>query len=161
MDRRHLGGGRRADRSLAANPIPRVTQQPNPGLRRDRGGGALRLRYRLRRLTLPAVVRNADVPAPDAAHGAADRDRRAAVSVFLVSWAARFDDRAWRHVLPHQPALRGVDDKKLYRRGTARGRAGGRNPRRISLANRVRGRPAADSLGAGRHVYVYPDPKLE
>ena len=39
-------------------------------------------------------------------------------------------------VFPQQPALRGVDDKELYRRGAARGRAGRRDPRRLALAHR-------------------------
>ena len=50
--------------------------------------------HRLRRLALSAVVRNAHVPAADAAHGAADRHRRAAVAVLFVSRPARLDDRA-------------------------------------------------------------------
>ena len=39
-------------------------------------------------------------------------------------------------LFPQQPALRGVDDEELYRRGAARGRAGGRDPRRLALAHR-------------------------
>ena len=64
-------------------------------------------------------------------------------------------------VLPQQPALRGVDDEELHRRGAARGRAGGRDPRRLALAHRIRGGPAADPLGAGGDLHVHPDPELE
>ena len=80
---------------------------------------------------------------------------------YLVYRPARFDVRARRAVLPQQPALRGVDDQELHRRGAARGRAGGRDPRRLALAHGVRGGPAADPLGAGGDLHVHPDPELE
>ena len=55
---------------------------------------------------------------------------------YLLYRPARFDGRARRPVFPQQPALCGVDDEELHRRGAARGRAGRRDPRRLALAHR-------------------------
>ena len=71
------------------------------------------------------------------------------------------DDRADPDLLPHHPALRRVDDQELHRRGPARDRAGGRDPRRLALADHLRDRAAADPLRPGRDVPVHPDPDLE
>src|SRR5262249_18692559 len=152
---------RRADRPFAADPVSGAAQQLDPGVRRDDARRTLRLDYRLCRVALPAVVRDPNVPTLDAAHGAADRCRPAPVFVFFLYRAARFDGRARGHVFPDQPALRGMDDEELYRRGAARGRAGGGNPRRLALAHRVRGGAAADPLGSGGDLYVHFDPELE
>ena len=64
-------------------------------------------------------------------------------------------------LLPHQPALRGVDDKELHRRGAARDRAGRGDSRRLALAHGLRNRPAADPLRPGGDVPVHPHPDLE
>ena len=55
--------------------------------------------HRLRRFALSAVVRNPHVPAADAAHGAADRHRGAAVAVLFLYRPARFDGRARRRCI--------------------------------------------------------------
>ena len=124
-------------------------------------GRAVRIGDRLRRLALPDPVRSAHVPAPDAAHDPADRDRGAAVALLFGARPARHQARADPDLFPHQPALRGVDDQELHRRSAARDRAGRRNSRRLALAHRVRDRAAADPLGPGRHLPVHPDPDLE
>ena len=161
VDRRHLGRGGGDDLAVIADPVRGAAQQHHPLVRCDDAGGALRVDYRLCRIALPAVVRNPHVSAVDAAHGAADRHRRAALVVFFLYRSARFAVRSRRALFPEQPALCGLDDKKLYRRGAARGRAGGRNPRRLALAHDFRGGAAADPLGAGGDLHVHPDPELE
>ena len=127
----------------------------------DVARGAVRLGDRLRRVALPHPLRDAHVPAAHAAHDSADRRRRAAVALLFGARPARHHVRADPDLLPHQPALRGVDDQELHRRGAARDRAGRRDPRRVALAHDVRDRAAADPLRARRDLPVHPDPDLE
>src|SRR6476659_1088624 len=128
---------------------------------RDALVGIVRIGDGLRGLALPHLVRDAHVPAAHAAHDSADRDRGAAVALLFHPRSARFDDRTDPHLLPHDAALRGVDDEKLHRRGSTRDRAGRRNSRRLALAHHLRDRAAADPLRPGCHLPVHSHSDVE